>query len=455
MSSPNPGDNNREYYKTKMKFLQSAKLLAWLPPLNGQVWLLAAGRLLSGIGSGFTLFYAPIFFADGVGLSKTDVGLALGSASISGVVGRVLSGQMADSPTWGRRNTLLLSNLICAVASLMFAATHDFPTLVLSNLLMGLGVGLYWPAAEAAIADLTTEHNRHEAFAITRLADTLGLQLGVVLAGVLISFSRAYRLLFALDAISYLIFFAAIWIAIAETYKPSLTDSQGKGEDTNHNTPRQNSWIAALSDRALLVYVAVNILFTTYICQISSTMPLYFTHFVSIGEGVKGFSAGTIGALFAGHLTLAVVLQLPVARFLKRFRHPQALTFSALLWGAGFLLTGVTGTAASHQLIWAILGLAVLAIAAVAYTPSASSLVGALAPESLRGVYFSINSICWAAGYFIGPPLGGWALDRSPAVAHNFWLALALSGAIAIAILQYLDKLFVKRYRISADSKIP
>lgn len=437
-----------------MKFLQEAKLLSWLPNLNSQVWILAAGRLLSGIGSGFTLFYAPIFFADGVGLSKTDVGLALGSSSISGVVGRVLSGHLADLPNWGRRKTLLLSNLICAVASLMFAATDDFPTLVLSNLLMGLGIGLYWPAAEAAIADLTTEHNRHEAFAITRLSDTLGLQLGVVLAGVLISFTSAYRLLFAIDAVSYLVFFAAIWIAIADTYKPGLSKLPHGGEEPNHSPPRQNSWMAALSDRAFLIYVAVNIMFTTYICQIQSTMPLYFTHFVSSGKTGKGFSAGTISALFAAHLALAVVLQLPIARFLKRFSHPQALAFSALLWGAGFLLTALTGTAASHQLIWAIVGLAVLAIATVAYTPSASSLVVTLAPESLRGVYFSINSMCWAAGYFIGPPLGGWALDRSPTVAHNFWLLLALSGAIAIVILQYLDKQLVKRYRIAPDSKI-
>jgi hypothetical protein len=48
------------------------------------------GRLLSQIGSGFTLFYAPIFFVNQVGLSATAVGIGLGSGSISGVVGRFL-----------------------------------------------------------------------------------------------------------------------------------------------------------------------------------------------------------------------------------------------------------------------------------------------------------------------------------------------------------------------------
>ena len=72
--------------------------LLQLPDFSAQVWILAAGRLLSQIGSGFTLFYAPIFFVNQVGLSTTLVGIALGSGSVSGVIGRFLGGQWADSP---------------------------------------------------------------------------------------------------------------------------------------------------------------------------------------------------------------------------------------------------------------------------------------------------------------------------------------------------------------------
>ena len=124
--------------------------------LSFKVWILAAGRLLSGIGNGFTLFYAPIFFVNQVGLSSTLVGLALGSGSVSGVVGRFLGGQGADSPRWGRRKTLLASAVISVLADVVLALSNDFPTLVLGNLLMGFGIGMYWPATEAAIVDLTT-----------------------------------------------------------------------------------------------------------------------------------------------------------------------------------------------------------------------------------------------------------------------------------------------------------
>ncbi len=414
-----------------MKFLPQQKLLSWLPQLNPHVWILAVGRLLSETGTGFTLFYAPIFFVNKVGLSATSVGFALGSASISGVLGRILGGSFSDSKFWGRRRTLLLSAAISAIASLVLATTSNFAILVVGNLLMGLGEGLYWPATEAVVADLTPAEHRREAYALTRLADNIGLGMGIVLGGALIGTTGAFRALFVIDAVSFVVFFGVVYAAIAETYRPA---AKNRGISLPH------SWAIALRDRRLLVYVFVNIIFTIYVSQLQSTMPLFFTNFVSVGAA-KGFAATTISALFAWQLALSIVCQLPIARALKRFSHPQALTFSALMWAVGFSLIWVTGVAPFGQLGWAILGLGVFAIATVSYTPSASSLITDLAPESQLGVYFSINSLCWAVGYFIGPPLGGWALDQSRTVADTFWLGLALSVSVTILILQYLERM--------------
>lgn len=441
-----------------MKSLLKQKLFSWIPQLKRQVWILVAGRLLSGIGTGFTLFYAPIFFADRVGLTKTAVGIALGSASVSGIFGRIFSGSWADSPAWGRRRTLLLSCLICAGASFVLASANNFPILVVGNLLLGFGVGLYWPATEAIIADLTTAETRHEAYAITRLGDSLGLQFGVVFGGALIAITGAYRLLFVIDGISFLVFFGVIWVAISETYQPAaqpatqtpnIPTPQLKSTNTDKKTKfsdfLNNGWKIALQDRALLVYVLVNILFTTYIAQIQSTAPLYFSNFVSVKDSNQGFSTATISALFTWHIALLIVCQMPVARFLRRFSHPQSLIYSALLWAIGFTLIGITGITTTYPIAWAMLALAVLAIATVAYTPAASSLVVDLAPKTLRGVYLSINSLCWAVGYMIGPPLGGWALDLPRPFADSLWAALALSVGLTIFILQYLDRLVPQR----------
>jgi len=400
--------------------------------MNRAVWVLAAGRLLSQIGTGFTLFYAAIFFVNEVGLTATAVGFALGSQSLSGIVGRFLGGMGADSPRWGRRGILLLSALISALADLAFTLAHDLPTLVVGNLLMGFGVGLYWPAAEAAVADLANPVQRNEAFALTRLADLLGLGIGTVVAGQWIAWGGNYRTLFVGDGISFLLFMVLIYWTIPETRSPQ--------------TPPTNfaqGWLHAFGDRTFMVYCAVNILFTTYIAQIQSALPLYFTNFLRSG----GFNPTELSGLMTFHLALAVLLQLPIARWLKRFSRWHVLMFSLLLWGGGFVAVWRTGVVATGAMIPALVALSLFALGIVTYTPAASALVVDLAPESLRGIYFSLNSQCWAVGYLIGPAVGGWAMDQEPGIVDQYWWLLALGSLGGFGVLWQLFQAVQRQQR--------
>jgi MFS family permease len=400
----------------------------WWPRLDRRVWILASGRLLSQVGIGFVLFYAPIFFVNQVGLSATQVGLGIGFEALAGLAGRFLGGSMADSSHWGRRHTLLLSALISALADGVFLLTYHFPTFVLANGLMGFGVGLYWPATEAVVADVTPKRNRSEAFALVRMADNVGLGIGVILGGLLIATAGTYRALFAIDGLTFLLFFALIYRAIAETLPSRRTQ------------PFLTGWGRVLQDHNLLIYAAVNVLFTGYIAQLHSTLPVYLNRFVPAGDFGLGLPEVVLSGLFTGHVILTVLCQLPMARALKPLRQTRALMIAALLWGLAFLLIGLTGRGSLPGVGGAGAALAIAAIAITIYTPIASALVVALAPKALRGVYLSVNSMCWACGYFIGPPLGGWALDQSRGIADGFWLGAALTVLIAIAILFHLDR---------------
>jgi MFS family permease len=402
--------------------------------LPRQIWILALGRLLSEIGSGFTIFYAPIFFVQQVGLSATSVGLALGSASISGIAGRLLSGTYADR--WGRKPVLLLSTVVLAISCFIFATTNDFPTLVVGCLVQGLGLGLYWPANEAIVADLTDGEARRFAYAITRLADNVGMGLGIIAGGLLISTTGAYRSLFIIDGISFCCFLLTIAFGIQETLQAEKTAVRFV-----------SGYTTALRDRRLIVYVIVNIILTVYISQTQTTLPLYFSGFVA-QPGARGFSPQVISTLFTGHLLMTIACQLPILKLLQRLSHARSLMISGGFWLLGFVAIATTGIINSYQLLWASLGLGLFAIAIVAYTPTASALIADLAPSSLRGVYTSINSLCWAAGYAIGPPLGGWALDRSPQFAHEFWLGLAATVPIVWAILWWLERLVGRRTEV-------
>jgi MFS family permease len=113
---------------------------------------------------------------------------------------------------------------------------------------------------------------------------------------------------------------------------------------------------------------------------------------------------------------------------------------STVFWGVGFGLIWVCGVAPAGGLLWAVLGLGLMAIAMASYTPIASALVVSLAPDSLRGVYLSLNSQCWAIGYLIGPALGGAAMDQPQALANGYWLMLMGSIPIGLIILRALDR---------------
>lgn len=405
-----------------------------LPDFPAPIWLLSGGRLLSQIGNGFVLFSAPIFFVNQVGLSTTEVGIALGSASVSGILGRFWGGSLTDSPRFGRKKTVLLSALVSAIADVVFVGTHSFSLLVWGNLLMGLGIAFYWPAVETMVADYTNEQNRNEAFAINRLADNLGLGLGVILGGRWATYGADFRWLFVLDGISFMVFFALVYAFVAEpTPAPVAADHGG------------NQWLQTFRDRSLWVFLVVNVMFTTYLSQVQSVIPLYFSNYVTNSHHPQGFSPDLVSLLFTWQIVCATVLQMPIARALKKLNHTKALRFSLLHWGLGFGLIWAVGQGFSWAVGLGAIALGVLSIAMVAYTPAASSLVVEMAPLSLRGAYLSLNSQCWAIGYLVGPTLGGWILDQPLAVIHGYWWVLAGSVVPGLMVVNTLEKMLAPR----------
>lgn len=184
------------------------------------IYLLFGGRLLSAVGSGLVLFYTSIYFVNQVGLSATQAGWGIALGSLSGVGGRIIGGTWADSPHWGRRRTLVAALIVSALGSFLLAMAGSFSAFAIANLLVGWGIGMYWPATEAAIADLAPPDRRSEAYGLTRMGDSLGLGLGVVLGVALVGLTANYRLLFLLDGLSFLAFGCLLWIGFAET-RPS------------------------------------------------------------------------------------------------------------------------------------------------------------------------------------------------------------------------------------------
>ncbi|MEB3211186.1 MAG: MFS transporter [Leptolyngbyaceae bacterium] len=406
-------------------------LLSWVPDLIPEVWLLSAGQLFIFIGQGFTLVYASIYFVNQLGFSATQVGLALGCSGIAGTIGRFFAGNSVETPGIGRRGTLIVSSVLSAIACFVLAIATTLPLLILGNVLLGLGISFYWPATLTLITDLTSAHQRTEAFALTRLADNLGLGLGAFLAGQYIALSGDFRVLFVCKGIAYLLFGVIIAWAIAETLSPELAEARLTSSDWR-SVLRQ--WQSVLGDRTFIPYLAANLFFTTYVAQLSSTLPLYLSNFVPAGNTATGFSEQWISYFFVWHAALKIIFQLPITRAIQSINYVVVLLGALGLWASGFILVWLTGVVPMNAVFVAIGAFAVIAIAEILYAPAATAIVSDIAPVHLRGIYFSLDSECWAIGFLIGPAIGGWALDHA-ANGSYIWLGLAISASITTGLL--------------------
>jgi MFS family permease len=319
------------------------------------------------------------------------------------------------------------------MAALALALNQSLPMLIVANLFMGLSAGCYWTAADAAVIDVTTSEHRHKAFALLVLADSLGGGLGIWGGGMLLSLVHEAQILFLVGSLILVVFLVVILIAITET----------RQEHLEHSDTLQG-FVVALRDRSLILFVVVNIVFTTYIALVSTTLPLYFTKVVSLGSDAtpaSGTSIGSIANLYTWcYVGLGAVLQVPIVQVLGIVPKVRVLGISMLLWGTGFILVWVSGTVASMQLVWAIASLSVLSVAATIYKPFAPTIVAELAPKSLRGAYLAISYQCWSIGYFVGPVVGGWAMDQSGAIARGAWVVAGIGAFFSLFILYFLNQ---------------
>ena len=402
------------------------KLSAALQWSNRQVTIQAIGRLLIQVSYGLINFYIPILFVNQMGFSATAVGFALSLCAVTEVAGHFVGGTLADSPRFGRKAVLSLAAGLGALVSAVLVVAHSLGLLILASFILGISLGFYWTASGAAVMDATEPEERSSAFAVMGVAEYIGIGVGILGGSALLTVVGAEpELIFVGCGLMFLAFLGLVQGAMTAEYPQRPESAQGAG-----------GIALALKDRALLVFMAANIFFTTYVALVTSTIPLYFTNFLAGSDPVPGVSVGSTATLFTGcYIGVGAVLQIPTTSLLTPLRRIWVLSGAIALWGLGFALLWAAGTFAAAQFIWAIVALCLLSLASVAYKPFFVATVSDLAPPALRGAYIAVSSQCWTVGYFIGPLLGGWAMDQTAVVAQRFWLGVGLSATVCIALL--------------------
>ncbi|MFG3284159.1 MFS transporter [Streptomyces sp. NPDC048111] len=290
--------------------------MAWVArfkelPLPLRVLFLASFVNRAGM---FVFPLLAVYLVRGKDLSPGEAGLLISVGSTGLLVGSLLSGPLCDLR--GRRTALLGALLLNAGGYLGLALLDGAPWTYAALLFVALvGMGMFSPASNTLVADLTTPEQRPFAYTISYVGNNLGMGVGPLLGGVAAAYS--YHVMFAGNIAAGLLCAAMIlfWVP---------NDRRRRDPDPASRRGRSGP----LGHRHVLLLVLVSFFYVVPLIGLEYALPLAVTT-------VLHDSAGLVGAVYTINSVVVVGLGLLMEKHM-RGRGTKALLLTAgLLWTLG------------------------------------------------------------------------------------------------------------------------
>jgi MFS family permease len=385
--------------------------------LSPVFWVLFWGTLLNRAAS-FVGVFLGLHVTQDLGGSQATAGWIVACWGVGSWLASPVAGVLTDRV--GRRRTMLLGLVLGGFSVLALAFVSDVPLLFGLAFVAGGTQQLYYPASNAAIADVVPPADRPRAYGLIYWAVNVGFTIGYAIGGVVPD--QYLWLLFVADAATTLVFAGLTAWRVPET-RPA----------TAHHEPALAGLAKVATDRVFVAFAGLHLAALIVFTQFQLALPLDMK---AHGQGSRGFAW-----LMAFNCAGVVVLQPWLAPRLRRFDGSRLMAISALLFGLGYglnaLVPGLAQRAADAGLgsahAWGfglyLLGAAFWTVGEVVGFPVASALVADLAPIALRGRYQGAFSMVWGMSMGLSPILGGQVMAHLS--ASVLW---ALCAGIGVAV---------------------
>jgi MFS family permease len=371
-----------------------------LPDFRGlprPFWVLFAGTLVNRVG-GFVLVFLAIYLTEVRGLSAAQAGAVMSVYGLGAIAGGPLGGALSDRV--GRRLTLGASLIGGGASMMVLGLMTGTPAITAAAAVTGLLYEMYRPVVNATIADVVHPDDRPRAYGLVYWAINLGASAAPVLGGLIAA--RSYRLLFAADGLTTLLYGVIVWMLLPETRPVSAPSGPGWGGVR-----------AILNDTVYL-----------WTCLLAFALSLvFFQSFVGLAIDVRahGVSAAGFGGLMAINGLLIVGLQPFAGELIQRDSRTLALAAASLLIGVGFGMNAWVGSPAGYAA-----SVAIWTLGEILFSPASISLVSDLAPPHLRGAYQGGFSLAFTSAFAAAPLAGGYLI--AGAGAPVLWVACLVTG---------------------------
>jgi MFS family permease len=197
-----------------------------LKPIQRWLWVLSTGGTLL---DGFVIFVLgvaiPLIIAE-FNLTSGVVGLIGASLVFGAVFGAGLGGPIADH--LGRKKLMLADMIIIAAGAATSALANGFPMLFMGQLLVGVGVGIDFPASSSYVSEVLPKRSRARMMVATIACQSVGMLLAATITLPLLKnvhSAQNWRLFLATEAVIALVFFL---LRLSEPDSPHWLMTQGK-----------------------------------------------------------------------------------------------------------------------------------------------------------------------------------------------------------------------------------
>ena len=377
-------------------------------------------RLVASIGAGGVLYLTPMVFhqADFSAASVTQ-GVAL--AALAGTAGRFLSGLLLDRGLNCAVPVLLAGLAALAGDSYLYGA-QAFGSYLQGQLLLGVAMGLYWPAIELAVPLACSAGPARPAmpsargYALARSADAAGIAAGALL-GALLAALGWLRAIYLVDMACLVV--VLLLLLLRRLPQPPARPPQAE------RGPRFG-WV-----RPLLPVLLITLLATALPALMQSALPLDLVR----GGLERQPLPESLGALLIGvQLGLLVVIQWPVGQALARRPVAVGLGLSLVCFAIGTALLALSALWAQGVAL-VLLAQLPLALGEAAFLPVATEAVIEVTPSQHQGLAMALFSQCFAFSAFGAPLLAGLALDGH---GHGvvLWSGVALASLLGLPLVR-------------------
>ncbi|WP_018133162.1 MDR family MFS transporter [Effusibacillus pohliae] len=351
------------------------------------IWVRVFGTILTTVAGFMIKPFLVLYLYNKLGGAVLLPMVILGLQSASGVLLNLWGGSLTDR--YGRRPLMLIALSIEMLAMIGFMFADSVWEFALFATLNGVGMALFFPAANAQVTDVVPEEKRAEVFALLHTALNVGAAAGPLLG--LAVFKYSPQLVFAISAGAFLIYTLIVWWKVPETLPVGVRDKKLRSQapKLRFREHRKLFWLT-------LYALPVGMLYA----QVESTFPLHlkdtFENYQSVFAWLMTINGTTV-----------ILLQMWIARYTEHLA-PHKVIF------ASYCLFAIVAVGYGFAPAFALLVLVELAftLGEMMNGPHIQKAVSLMAPPEMRGRYFSVFSLNWQLSRAVGPFLGGLVLTE-------------------------------------------